>query len=152
MEVAKPIFLRSGFNYDRDAASLEAGFACAVDDDKTQQSFKDEVDINTIVKRFGLTGQLPDDFSMPMQGDFADVPDFQTALNLVISAQEEFMKVPAEVRARFANDPGELMAFLGDAKNRDEAIKLGLVVPPPEKTRDVVEAVDELASKLVPKV
>jgi phage internal scaffolding protein len=88
---------------------------------------------------------------MPLTGDFVDVPDFQTALNLVISAQDEFMKVPADVRARFNNDPGELMAFLEDDKNRDEAIKLGLVNAPPEKTRDVVQAVDELAAKLVPK-
>lgn len=148
---AKTFPPRAAFSYDVEAASAEAALFFPEDDDKAQQQYKEECDINTIVRRFGLTGQLPENLRMPLTGDFVDVPDFQTALNLVISAQDEFMKVPADVRARFNNDPGELMAFLEDDKNRDEAIKLGLVNAPPEKTRDVVQAVDELAAKLVPK-
>ena len=50
-------FLRSLYNYDRDAASSESGLAC---DDPTlaQQQFRDEADINTILERFGRTGLL----------------------------------------------------------------------------------------------
>lgn len=133
----------------REEKSVAAGIAFDPDEGLTQQQFAEEVDINTIVKRFGLTGQLPENLRMPVSGDFTGVSDFQSAMNLVVAAEEEFMRVPAEVRARFNNDPGQLMAFLDDAKNREEAIKLGLVTPPPEKTRDVVQAVDELAAKLV---
>lgn len=144
------LFLRAPFNYDVDKASEESGLSCDPDEGMTQQQFADECDINKIVERFGLTGALPENLRMPVSGDFTGVTDFHSAMNIVRLAEEEFMRVPAKVRERFANDPGALMAFLDDPGNRDEAVKLGLVNPPAEKTRDVVQAVDELASKIVP--
>jgi phage internal scaffolding protein len=123
------MFIRSVFNYDRDSASAASGLVCD-DESRTIQSAKDESDINTIVRKFGLTGELPNDLKMPQSGDFTDVPDFHTAMNLVRSAQEEFLRVPAEIRARFANDPQRLMQFVEDESNRDEARKLGFLADP----------------------
>lgn len=144
-------------NYDQDQVSDDTGLdtSVATDDPEelrgAQQQFKEEADINVLVRRFGLTGQMPGNFAMPMAGDFSEVGDFQSSMELLVRAQEEFMRIPAELRARFANDPQRLYDFLGDAGNRDEAIKLGLIPKPVERTRDVVQAVDELASRLVPK-
>lgn len=131
----KAIFLRSAFNYDADEVSAETGIVFDPDDGVTHQSFAEEVDINTIVKRFGVTGQLPNGIHMPMSGDFTELPDFQSALNMVRQSEEEFMKLPAEVRKRFDNDPGMLIRFLEDGSNKDEAIKLGIVAAPVEETR-----------------
>ena len=131
------MFFRSGFNYDRDVVSLETGLMCE-DESLAIQSAKEESDINTIVRKFGLTGELPSDLKMPQSGDFTDVPDFHTAMNMVRSAQEEFLRVPAEIRARFNNDPQRLMSFLEDGSNADEARKLGFLadpVPAPEPMR-----------------
>lgn len=121
-------FIRTPYNYDRDLASAESGLLCE-DESLAIQSEKENADINTIVRRFGLTGELPSDFKMPQSGDFIGVPDFHTAMNLIRATQEEFLKVPAEVRARFDNDPQRFMAFLEDDANRDEARKLGLLKP-----------------------
>lgn len=145
------VFLRAPFNYDVDLASQESGIAFDPDEGLTQQSFAEECDINTIVKRFGLTGEVPSNLSMPVSGDFTGVSDFHSAMNMVVRAQEEFMKLPADLRKRFGHDPQELMAFLEDGRNKDEAIKLGLVQLPPEQPRDVVQAVDELRDVLKPK-
>ena len=123
------MFFRSGFNYDRDSVSIETGLFCE-DESLALQSAKEESDINTIVRKFGLTGELPNDLRMPQSGDFTDVPDFHTAMNMVRSAQEEFLRVPAEIRARFNNDPQRLMSFLEDDSNRDEARKLGFLADP----------------------
>jgi hypothetical protein len=49
-------------------------------------------------------------------------------MNLIRQAQEEFMRVPGEIRARFNNDPQQFMEFLEDDRNVDEAVKLGLAV------------------------
>lgn len=146
------VFVRSAYNYDIDAVSRETGVTCPDGDDYTQQQFKEETDINEIVRRFGLTGQMPDDVRVPVSGDFTGVFDFQTAMNAVVEAERSFMQLPAEIRARFANDPQRLMEFVADEKNRDEADKMGLLAKKPEVTRDVVMAVDELASKIVPSV
>lgn len=123
--------LRSGFpfNYDTDAASDEAGLDCSVEPSLTKQSFAEEVDINTIVRRFGLTGQLPSDVRVPQYADFDTVIDYHSAMLLVRESQEAFMRLPANIRARFHNEPGELVDFVSDDKNREEAEKLGIVLP-----------------------
>lgn len=125
----KPIFLRSANNYDMDAASNETALHCK-DESLTVQSAAEECDINTIVRRFGITGELPSNVAMPVSGDFTGVVDFHGAMNLVRQAQEEFLRVPAEVRARFLNDPGRFIEFFDDPANADEAKKLGLLREP----------------------
>lgn len=126
----QPPFVRSAYNYDRDAVSLETG---AENDEPSmaKQSFAEEADINTIVRRFGLTGELPTDVAVPQSGDFENAMDFHSAMNVVRAAEEAFMELPAEVRYEFANDPGRFLAFVHDPANRDRAEKLGIVVPKP---------------------
>lgn len=131
------MMFNTGFNKDNDAVSLAAGFECA-GESLAVQSAEEECNINTIVRRFGITGELPNNLRMPQSGDFTNVPDFHTAMNLVRQAQEEFVRVPAEIRARFNNDPARFMAFVEDDANYDEALRLGLVnarpVVPPSGT------------------
>lgn len=119
------VFLRSPFNYDRDQASDEAGLANDMPS-MTQQSFAEDADINVIVERFGLTGQMPEPLN-PQYGDFSQVGDFQSAMNAIADAQSGFMSLPAALRARFGNDPAQLISFLEDPANRSEAVSLGLV-------------------------
>lgn len=122
------MFFRTGYNYDVDQASLESGLECK-DPSLAQQQFAEEADINTIVNRFGLTGELPTGVRAPTYADFDEAIDYHTAMNVVVAARESFMAMPADVRARFANDPGAFVAFCSDENNRAEAEKLGLIVP-----------------------
>lgn len=121
---------RSPYNYDVDEASVSSGVAWSPDAVGAKQSFRDECDINTIVRRFGVTGVAPMSGRMPTYGDFSGISDFQSAMEVVTAAREAFASLPAAVRERFANDPQRLLGFLGDEANRDEAIRLGLVNPP----------------------
>lgn len=134
------VFLRTGHNYDRDEASLESG---VLNDSPslTKQSFAEECDINTIVERFGLTGELPTDIRAPQYADFDEIFDYHSAMNAVAQAREAFDAMPADVRARFSNDPGAFVDFCADENNRDEAVKLGLVLP--AKVVDVVPPQEE---------
>ena len=139
----RKIFVRDNFNYDMDAASEENALCCE-DESKTQQQFADEVDINTIVRRFGLTGQLPDNVTMPQYADYEGVFDFQTAMNTMMEAERSFMQLPADVRARFENDPQKLLVFCNDRANIDEARKWGLVPPAPvEPPKEPAKAPDQ---------
>lgn len=121
-------FLRTPYNYDRDEVSNETGLSCP-EPSLAQQHMKDEADINTIVRRFGLTGELPSGVRMPQYGDFTGVTDYHSAMNAVISAQDSFSQLPAEVRARFNNDAAAFVDFCMDESNRAEAESLGLVQP-----------------------
>lgn len=132
------MILRAPYNYDVDAASAEAALRCE-DETRTQQHFAEECDINTIVRRFGLTGQLPTDVRQPVYGDYTGITDFQGAMQAVALARESFEQMPADVRARFQNDPAQFVEFCLDDKNADEARKLGLRKPL-EAPQPVVEA------------
>lgn len=129
------MFIRNPYNYDTNLASEESALYCE-DPSRTKQSFKEECDINTILKRFNVTGQLPVGPLQPQYGDFSGVFDYQTALNAVIAAQESFNALPAMLRNRFANDPAAFVDFCSDESNREEMIRLGLVI---EKATEVAE-------------
>lgn len=130
MKDKKVPFLRTPYNYDVDKVSDETGLVCS-DPSLAQQNFKDESDINYIVRQFGLTGDLPSQPLSPQYGDFTGVLDYHSAVNAVLAAQDEFDHLPAQIRARFNNDPAQLIDFLDNEENRDEATKLGLVVEKP---------------------
>jgi len=133
-------FFRTAYNYDRDEVSDATGLSCG-EPTRTQQQFKEECDINTIVRRFGVTGQVPTTLAPPMQGDFLNAPDFRSAMDLIVAARESFMEQPSHVRARFHNDPAEFVDFCSNRDNLAEARKMGIAMPeapPPEVPQPVL--------------
>lgn len=103
----------------------------------TQQHFKKECDVNVIVDSFVRTGMLKDDGKKYVFGDVYNEFDYRQGLDMVIQADEMFRELPAKVRERFKNDPGELLMFISDDENREEAIKLGLIDKPAQLPLDV---------------
>lgn len=103
----------------------------------TKQSFKDECDINNIVKSFRTVQDIINLTENGRKGVFTDLPDpfqYQDGLNLVIQAQASFDALPSGLRNRFENDPAQFLAFMTNPANQDEMIKLGLATdnrPPP---------------------
>lgn len=130
------VFLRTPYNYDKDAASNESGLHCE-DASLAQQHYKEECDINTILQKFNITGILPEQPLTARYGDFSGIGDYHTAMNRVIAVQDEFEALPAQIRARFNNDPAQLIEFLENSDNRPEAEELGLVE---KAAAEVVEA------------
>lgn len=96
----------------------------------TVQSAAEECDINMIIDRANKGIYPPPSNRVPQFGDFSEFPDYQSAMNSVIQAQEAFSQLPAKMRERFGNDPAKLLSFLADPANRSEAESLGLVNPP----------------------
>jgi phage internal scaffolding protein len=123
---------------DHDLFSSETGLSC-LDPSLTQQQFKEESDINTIVDRFMKTGHLPEPASMPQYVDYEGVFDFQSAMNVVRQADENFMRMDAKVRARFHNSPQEFLEFFSNPDNSGEAVRLGLAVPQVKESPPVVD-------------
>nr|QJB20248.1 MAG: internal scaffolding protein [Microvirus sp.] len=100
------------------------------DECMTQQHFRDECDVNTIMLKYGASrllehyGQFQGNY-----GDFTEVQDYQTSLNEVIKAEEMFMSLPSQLRSRFENDPSQFLSFVSDEANRSEMQSLGLLKP-----------------------
>lgn len=122
--------IRSAYTFDSNVVSEATGLDCG-DDFATQQNFKEECDINILLAKFAVTGQLPDNVRVPQYGEFEETFDFQSAMNVLRSAEEAFAAMPAAVRDRFANDPGRLVEFANNPDNYDEAVGLGLAIKRP---------------------
>lgn len=100
------------------------------DKTRTKQEFKEESDINNIMKKYETTGKLPDLIKTnPKYGDFSQVQDYQTSMNIVLMANEQFNNLSSKIRRRFNNDPKEFLQFATDAQNMQELIDLGLAIP-----------------------
>lgn len=103
---------------------------------RTKQSFKEECDINSVMAKWERSGVLGhQNRTVPEYGDFSNVPDYHTAVNLVREAERQFEELPAHIRDRFSNEPAELLAFMDKPINREEAIEMGIIDedPPGEK-------------------
>jgi len=99
---------------------------------KTKQSEKNACDINLLTKKW-LAGQQPPLPKGPAAyGDFTSATDYFHASLQVIEARKAFDTLPAVLRTRFQNDPGELLAFILNDDNYDEALELGLVERKPD--------------------
>jgi len=118
--------VKNPITYDRDKNSDRSKLIFAKPS-RTQQQFRAECDINTILERFNVTGQLPIGSVQPQYGDFSGIIDYQSALNAVMAAQDSFLALPAKIRARFDNDPALFVDFASDEANRDELKALGLL-------------------------
>lgn len=106
-----------------------------------QQSMADDTDINVLLERFKITGQLPGNMVPPSYGDFTGLTDYRSAMDAVLRAQDEFMKLPAAIRQRFANDPQQFLEFAENPDNLPELRKMGLANEPPKEKAVKVEVV-----------
>lgn len=124
-------FVRSSQNYDMSLASVSTSTSNSLPS-MTRQADAIDADINTIVRRFGLTGTVPQVPLPPTYQDFESVFDFQSAQNTIRQAQESFNALSADVRNRFNNNPHLFVAFCQNPDNIDDMRKMGLAVPKKE--------------------
>lgn len=101
----KPVSLRG---YDVKAASV-ASSNPGGGESLVQQHFAEDADINVIMRRFKVTGQMPFGSAQGVYGDFTEITDYESAVGKIERANQMFMRLPPEVREKFKNDPGEMI-------------------------------------------
>lgn len=118
---------------------------------RTRQEFKRECDINYILARVGagLDTLVPPEATYE---DISEIPsNYEEIMAKLIDADERFAMLPSSLRERFGNNPSQLLAFLNDASNREEAVKLGLLQSPAERPASSVSvAADDKQRELMP--
>lgn len=113
----------------------------------TKQADKDAADINIIVRTYGQTGQFANTIPYePRYQDNTAVVDLIEARNMWNEAMDQFMTLPADVRALADNDPVKFLEMMTD-ENAVEALKAkGLPVkeaPPKSSVESLLEKVVE---------
>lgn len=114
----------------RDGLAEEVSEVTSIENDgesRVQQQFAKDADINEIVRRFGLTGELPPPRQAAEYGDFRLVVDFQSAMEQLARSREAFFALPAEVREEFDYDPALFVDWVSDPANAAAARSRGLL-------------------------
>lgn len=127
MAIEKPRF------YSRTNLPPSVGFT-PKGESLTEQSHKDQCDINKIIDRFKTTGSLR--HVNAMDGVFDEKLeltglDYKQAVDIAMNAEKAFGKLPSGIRNRFDNDPGKLLDFVNNPENIEEGRELGLIAPAP---------------------
>lgn len=93
----------------------------------TDRSFREECDINTIVRR-AVTQGLPQPEKEAVYADLANMPkDLQESYEYMQRAEEQFMSLPSELRRDFGNDPIALISAIHSGTHRELFIQHGLI-------------------------
>lgn len=109
---------------------------CTVNEepDMAQQQFKDECDVNRVIARFEKTGQIT--HLAKMEGRYVGLgesTDLMTALNRVRKAEEAFMSLPAELRAKCDHDPARFLDMINDPSKHEMLSDYGVIERPQKK-------------------
>ncbi len=91
-----------------------------------QQQFKDDTDINSIMRKFQKTGTINHSATHQPEYGIATGPTLHQAMNLVTKANSMFEELPSSIRNKFKNQPSAFLDFVQDHNNAAEAEELGL--------------------------
>lgn len=102
-----------------------------------KQAFKEQCDINNVLKRYNATGILDHVTSMqPVYADLTQVGDLQQAFDTVHAAEEAFNALPSELRNELDNNPANLVSFIQNPANKERCIAYGLFNQPVVETSE----------------
>lgn len=139
-----PPMWKTPFNHDTDLESLASGTACR-DPSKTQQQFAKDADINEILRKFMLGGDLPVHGS-PVYQDAEEEFDLQNQIVTRHQVEEAWNALPAAVR-NILRTPETFVRYIDECSRTghyDELIELGLVDPgTPDTARVTTEEVQK---------
>lgn len=110
-----------------------AVIAMSADDGRTQQHFKDQVDINRILAKYRKTGVIEHvKRAQARYGDFTELAEYAQNLDKVAKAQQAFESLPAELRNKFNNNIPGFFDYIMQPENFDECVKMGIYEKPKE--------------------
>ena len=94
----------------------------------TEQSHKNECDINIILDHYTRTGFMK--HAKQNEGLYDDFTsaDFQRSMEVVANVKSLFEGLPSEVRKEFNQDPVNFLNYVQDPKNHESLAKRGILV------------------------
>lgn len=118
--------------YDQDGNLIRKRVVldCSGDDVIVEQSHKNEVDINNIIKRYKGNAFATVEQLQSLVFDDVTGNDFMEANLMILKARESFMSLPSELRKRFDNNPASFLDFVQNPDNVEEMYDLGLMERP----------------------
>lgn len=96
---------------------------------RTKSEFADDCNINNIVGKAMKTGILPSGNRKPLFEDFSMVSDYVDTQRTIAQAEQNFMQLDPTIREQFGNNVANLLDFIDNPENAEEAAAMGLIAP-----------------------
>lgn len=109
---------------------------------KTQQHHAKRCDIKNILNCHRQTGIYNHVNSVNPQYLDNPMEDFQATQEKITEFNSYFSSLPAQIREKFKNQPKQLLDFLYNPENKEEAIKMGFLPKPPVVKEDAPSVAD----------
>ncbi len=103
----------------------------------TKQEFKEECDINHIVRQYDRKGIVTHLNSTQPSYGYAPATDLREALDLITETRANFQLLPADIRRACENNPENFPAYATDPANAKTLVELGLADAPPPDVQKV---------------
>ena len=126
--MARPKFRK---NYDeKNRADYQTEI---IGESMTEQSHKDQCDVNLIIKQYERTGLITHLTSVKAEYGDVDAIELQQALELVKNADIAFMDLPSQLRKHFDNDAVEFLRRFDEMSDDDREVfaQYGFADSPP---------------------
>lgn len=98
-------FFKTPHNHDTTAEAIRTSTG-GFEKTKTDQSFKEDADINVIMERVMKNGVSPNMIALPEHFGEDQRVDLFTARSRILESNRTFYNLPPKVREKYANDPG----------------------------------------------
>jgi len=112
------------------AKRIDPVIECLPEENMAKQSFKDECDINNIVRQL-MGGRMELPTLPPEFEDATVIASLEDSLQTAAHLQSYFESLPADMRERYRNDALVFAAGITAEEHREDARQLGLFVDPP---------------------
>lgn len=122
-----------------------------VGESRTKQEFKQDVDVNFIVKKFQM-GSVNTHVNRqkPVYADVSDAVSLHAAMNLFREATEQFEALHSGIRKAADNDPVQLLMMLDDEAGRIELEEAGLEFTVPQAPEETQPEAPEVPAPVTP--
>ncbi len=111
-------------------------------DGRTKQSFRDETDINQILKRAQKSGTISHMTKFqPRYGDFSNF-DFLEAQVMLAKGGTIFDELPVELRREFNQSPAEFFDYVNDPANKERLAELLPALAEPGRQNVIVSGAE----------
>lgn len=116
-------FWKTPWNHDTDNEATASG-TLNVEPSKTQTHQADDTNINTIMRRYGITGPEQLAPPPPSYAEFPEDWDMHTVIEIQRRAHDAFMQLPARIRAEFDNDLARYVGTVNELQKRGDVESL----------------------------
>lgn len=98
---------------------------------RTKQDYKEECDINAIMRRYEATGIISHVSELqPIYADVSAFGDLQEAYAIMEKAQAGFDALPSALREELGHDPRNLVPYINNPANKQKCIEYGIFNKP----------------------